>query len=396
MMSGLSDGRGLGATIGVVVARSGRLAGLGDPLSFAMALLESELADRPGIRLVSRDSRSCAEGARQAVEELARDENATIVVTLAGTEVLPAVADACEGLGVPCLSSTFPWQVYYYGRGADDDRPFDWTYHFCWGLDDIAETFADLWDRVDGSSQTVGCLWNDGPQGSWSRHPQRGFAPAARARGHRLVDPRPYREPAVGLGAQVRAFRDAEADVVTSAATGQDLALFRAQAAEDGWRPRLITCSRWLAYPPSVTRGGVRPAQADVATLAYWTPGHPYASSLDGTTAAELAESYEQATGRQWLQPLGLAYALFEVAAHALRTAGDPADRRAVAAALGGTRLRTMAGLLDWTAGPVPNVSTVPLAGAQWQQGTRHDYELTVVTHGQVDGLAVGGDLVTT
>ncbi|MGW4026495.1 hypothetical protein [Streptomyces sp. NPDC005009] len=91
-----------------------------------------------------------------------------------------------------------------------------------------------------------------------------------------------------------------------------------------------------------------------------------------------------------------MAYALFEVAAHALRAAGDPADRRAVAAALGSTRLRTMAGLLDWTAGPVPNVSTVPLAGAQWQQGTRHDYELTVVTHGQVDGLAVGGDLVTT
>ncbi|HZF87763.1 ABC transporter substrate-binding protein [Streptomyces sp.] len=386
-------------TVGVVVARSGRLADLGEPLDFAMTTLEPELARlRPAgrrIRLAGRDSRSCAEGARQAVDELVRDENAAIIVTLAGTQVLPAVADACEAAAVPCLSSTFPWQVYYYGRGADDEHPFDWTYHFCWGLDDIAEVFADLWERVDGARQTVGCLWNDGPQGTWSRHPEHGFAPAARARGHQLAEPAPYREPATRLDTHVKMFRDAGIDLVTSAATGQDLALFRTQAAESGWRPRLITCSRWLAYPPSVTRGGGQPAQAGVGTLAYWTPAHAYRSSLTGTTAAELAETYEQTTGRQWLQPLGLAYALFEVAAHALKTADDPTDRGAVAAALRRTRLRTMAGVLDWTTGPVPNVATVALAGGQWQPGTRHDYELTIVTPGHVDGPAVTADLVT-
>jgi branched-chain amino acid transport system substrate-binding protein len=399
MMSESRAGRERTMTVGVAVARSGRLANLGDPLDFAMTWLAPKLAGQgPAgfrIRLASRDSRSSADGARQAVEELVRDEKASIVLTLAGTEVLPAVADACEAAGVPCLSSTFPWQVYYYGRGADGRSPFDWTYHFCWGLDDIADTFADLWERVDGSRRPVGCLWNDGPQGAWSRHPRHGFAPAARARGHELLEPAPYREPATGLDAHVKTFRDAEIDIVTGAATGRDLALFRARAAEDGWQPRLLTCSRWLAYPPSVTHGGGQPAQAGVGTLVYWTPTHPYRSSIDGMTAAELAEIYEQTTGRQWLQPLGLAYALFEVAAHALRTAEDPTDRRSVATALGRTRLATMAGVLDWTHGPVPNVATVALAGGQWQQGTRHDYELTVVTPGKVDGLPVAGDLIT-
>jgi branched-chain amino acid transport system substrate-binding protein len=386
-------------TVGVAVARSGRLASLGDPLDFVLNRLAPKLAERGPcgypVRLVSRDTRSCAEGARQAVEELIQQEDAAIVVTLAGTEVLPAVADACEAAGVPCLSSTFPWQVYYYGRGADDDRPFHWTYHFCWGLDDIAGVFADLWEHVDGSGpvKPVGCLWNDGPQGMWSRHPERGFAPAARARGHRLVEPEPYREPATTLDAHVRAFREAGTDIVTSAATGSDLALFRARAAEEGWQPRLITCSRWLAYPPSVTRGGDLPAQAGVGTLAYWTPAHPYRSSIDGTTAGELADAYEQTTGRQSLQPLGLAYALLEVASHVLTTADDPTDRRSVAATLGKTRLDTMAGPLDWTRGPVPNIATVALAGGQWQPGTRHDYELTIVTPGRVEGLSATGDL---
>ncbi|MDT9683940.1 ABC transporter substrate-binding protein [Streptomyces sp. TRM76323] len=387
-------------TVGVVVARTGRLASLGDPLAFALDLLRPRLdAVRRGgrrypLRLVARDSRSTAEGAREAVRELIADEDARIVLTLAGTQVLPAVADACEEAGVPCLSSAFPWQVYYFGRGADERRPFSWTYHFCWGLDDIAETFADLWEHAAGPGRTVGCLWNDGPQGTWSRHAERGFAPAALARGHRLVDPGGYREPAESLDDHVTAFEAAGADIVTSAATARDLALFRARAAERGHTPRLITCSRWLAYPPTTTGGGDRPAQDRVATLVYWTPSHPYRSSLDGTTAADLAEAYEQATGGQWLQPLGLAYALFEVAHHALATADDPADPASLAAAVSRTRLETVAGPLDWTAGPVPNIATIRLAGGQWQPGERHPYELAVVTGGRVEGLRPTADLL--
>ncbi|MEV5599167.1 ABC transporter substrate-binding protein [Streptomyces sp. NPDC052496] len=394
------DGAGRTLAVGVVAARTGRLAGLGDPLDFAASFLRPRLTRLTNggrtypVRLVCRDSRSTADGGRQAVRELVADEDVRIVVTLAGTQVLPAVADACEEAGVPCVSSAFPWQVYYYGRGAGDATPFRHTYHFCWGLDTIADTFADLWEAVGGPGRTVGCLWNDGPQGAWSRDAERGFAPVARARGHHLVDPSAYTEPATDLSGHVAAFAAAGADLVTSAATGRDLALFRATAAELGATPRLITCSRWLAYPPSATGPARQPAQANVATLVYWTPAHPYRSSLDGTTAAQLADAYEQATGRQWLQPLGLAHALFEVAAHALRTADDPTDPAAVAAAVGRTRLDTVAGRLDWTAGPVPNVATVPLAGGQWQPGSRHDYELAVVTNPHVDGLPVGADLL--
>lgn len=158
--------------MGVVIARTGRLSKSGDPLAFAMSRVEPELrrvkngGPSHEVRLASRDSRSCADGTREAVRELVRDEGARIVLTLAGTEVLPAVADTCEEEGVPCVSGTFPWQVYYHGRGGTDRRPFCWTYHFCRGLDDIAETFADLWEAAGGSARTVGCLWNDGPQGT--------------------------------------------------------------------------------------------------------------------------------------------------------------------------------------------------------------------------------------
>ena len=43
-MSEFSDGRERVLTVGVAVARSGRLANLGDPLDFAMTLMEEKLA----------------------------------------------------------------------------------------------------------------------------------------------------------------------------------------------------------------------------------------------------------------------------------------------------------------------------------------------------------------
>jgi branched-chain amino acid transport system substrate-binding protein len=42
-----------------------------------------------------------------------------------------------------------------------------------------------------------------------------------------------------------------------------------------------------------------------------------------------------------------------------------------------------MAGPLDWTSGPVPNVATVALAGGQWKAGTRHPQDLRVIVKPQ-------------
>ncbi|MFI9308823.1 ABC transporter substrate-binding protein [Streptomyces triculaminicus] len=387
-----------GLCVGAVVARTGRSARPGEPLDYVLDRLAPHLArgtDGTGlrpVRLARRDSRCEADGARRAVAELVRDEGASVVVAMGGGAVLPAVAEACEVLGIPCVSTVFPWHAYVYGGGAEPPvRPRRWTYHFAWGLDDIATVFAEMWERV-GSGRTVGALWNDGLQGRLLRHPRHGFPPVAAARGHTLVDPGGYREPAACFASHIRRFQETGVEIVTSAATVEDLALFHRQAGEAGLRPRLITCSRRLTCPrANAATDGLRGTR--VATLVYWTPRHPFRSSLDGTTAQQLARDYRRATGRLWLQPLGPAHALLEVAAHALATAPDPTDRYAVAAAVARMRLDTIAGPLDFTAGPTPNVALLPLVGGQWRR--RHDRapELALVTTTRLPGLAPDADL---
>ncbi|GGS76121.1 hypothetical protein GCM10010156_38600 [Planobispora rosea] len=388
--------------VGVVIAQTGRLSRLGDPLAFVLRRLTPQLAHvrngnrRLPLRIAVRDSQSDPTHARQAVRELAAEEGAHIVLTMAGTQVLPAVVDTCEELQVPCVSTTFPWQAYVHRPGARQRKRFEWTYHFAWGLDDIAAVFADMWERL-GPARTVGCLWNDDLQGRLLRHDRDGFAPVAERRGHTLIDPGGYREPAADLHAHIDHLRRHGAEVVTSAATAADLALFHGQARRSGLHPRLITCSRWLAYPHAGVAGSCAAdeglAQARVATLVYWTPNHPYRSSLDGATAADLAEAYQRDTGNPWLQPLGLAHALVEVARHALAEAADPTDRRAIAQAIARTRIETIAGPLDWTSGPTPNIALVPLVGGQWQE-TRHGHDLAVVTNTALPDLPVTADLL--
>ncbi|ONK15198.1 ABC transporter substrate-binding protein [Streptomyces sp. MP131-18] len=381
--------------IGAVVPLTGRLAPLGTPLSFVLRALAPRLARLHGggrrrVRIAVRDSRSDPAAARLAVRQLAVEERAQIVLTMAGTHVLPAVTETCEALGVPCVSTTFPWQAYVHARGAEGRPPFRWTYHFAWGLDDIAAVFAELWESAGGG--TVGCLWNDDLQGHLLR---RDFASAAAARGHSLVDPGAYREPAAGFRPHLDTLLAHGTELITSAATAEDLALFLREARQSGLRPRLLTCSRWLTYPytqTSVSRQVHEElADARVATLVYWSPDHPHRSGFDGTTCADLARAYEEETGGPWLQPLGLAHALVEVAAHALSTAADPTDRAAVADAVAGSRVPTIAGVLDWAAGPTPNIALLPLAGGQWQPGPRGP-RLAVVANSTAPGEPLRGE----
>ncbi|KAA2252465.1 ABC transporter substrate-binding protein [Solihabitans fulvus] len=362
--------------VGVVLPCTGRLRQLGEPLTFVLDIVRGQ-ARRRGVSFIVADSRSTPEGARHAVRRLVRDERVSMVLTLGGTQVLPAVARACEELAVPCLSTTLPWQVFHRARR----QPAHFAHHMCWGLDGIASAFAQLWEAAVGTA-LVGVVWNDGPQGTALRDPSHGFLPLVASRGHRVLDPGGYREGSVDFGPHVEAFRSAGVDVVTSAATAADLAAFAEAASSRGFRPRLITCSRWLAYPFGAKAAGV----ADIGTVVAWTPRHPYRASLSDHTGEELAADYQRGTGLPWSQPLGLAHALVEVAVHVLTVAHDPTDPDQVVQALRRTRLDTIVGPIDFPAGPIPTVATLPLAGGQWRERAGRT-ELVVVTNADVPAV---------
>ncbi|WP_230626001.1 hypothetical protein [Cupriavidus necator] len=132
-----------------------------------------------------------------------------------------------------------------------------------------------------------------------------------------------------------------------------------------------------------------------LSTEVWWSPSHPFKSSVTGQSAQQLAADYEKASGRQWTQPLGFAHALFEIAVDTFRRTKDIDSNIAVRDALAATNVNTIVGKVAWGNGPVRNVAKTPLVGGQWIRGQKHRFDLAIVSNQQAPAVPLSGPLRT-
>ena len=132
-----------------------------------------------------------------------------------------------------------------------------------------------------------------------------------------------------------------------------------------------------------------------IATEIWWTPNHPFSSSLTGAKASELSAQYE-ATGKQWTQFVGFVHALFEVALDVLARAGST-DKQKISDAAAATKLDTIVGPIQYGANGLPrNISPTSLVGGQWQKskaGSKYPLDLLVTNNKLSPEIPVTGTL---
>jgi branched-chain amino acid transport system substrate-binding protein len=210
--------------------------------------------------------------------------------------------------------------------------------------------------------------------------------------GYSIVDPGFYPNGTQDFTAQISAFKDGDAQVLLGVPIPPDFTTFWTQAKQQDYNPIIATIGKALLFPSSIEALG--DIGDNLGTEVWWTPSHPYESSVTGQSSQELAEAYESETGKQWTQPLGFAHALFEVAAAALEQAGGT-DAQGLADALAELQVSTIVGDLDWTSGPVPNVAKTPLVGGQWRASTEgdHPFDLVVVSNSEAPDIPTGGEV---
>jgi branched-chain amino acid transport system substrate-binding protein len=143
---------------------------------------------------------------------------------------------------------------------------------------------------------------------------------------------------------------------------------------------------------PSVVQSISDDLGENLTTEIWWTPSHPFESSLTGETALELADAYTEATESQWTQPIGFAHALFEVTVDVLQRTEDLDDGSSIVAAIQETDLDTIVGHISWADGPVPNVAKTPLVGGQWQSGGDWPLDLVITANSLVPDIPLGGE----
>ncbi len=395
--SGQSGSTG-GTTIRIahIVPQTGPLAGFTEPDAYLLDLVRAVYAKGVQVggttyqlEIITKDAASDSNRAAEAAREAILQDQVDLIVTGVTPTVANPVSDQAEAAGVPCIASIVPWESWFTGRGGDPATGFRYTFCFFTGVSGETKAVPPVWQRLTDTNGVIGALWPNNSDGDAFRG---GFTPAIEQIGFRLVDPGPYAEPASDYSAQIARFRTDDVQIFTGVPAPPDFATFWRQSRQNGFLPRHAYVHKAILFPAGVEALG--DLGENLMTSAWWTPDLPYTSSLDGTTAKVLAEGYQQQSGRQWLQPMGFTYALFEVAFAALKASADPKDRDAVADALRSMQTETIVGPLDFGGGPAPNVAFTPVFPTQWQRGTgAYPYELVIVDNTLAPDVQVTGDV---
>jgi branched-chain amino acid transport system substrate-binding protein len=389
-------GGGDAIRIGYVSPETGPLAPFGETDQYVIAAFQEFFAQHPiqvggrtyPVEILKRDSQSDANRAADVAADLILNNGIHLMLVSSTPDTANPVSDQCEANGMPCVATMTPWQPWFFGRGGQPDSSFEWTFLFFWGLEDVEAVYADMWDQV-ATNRTAGALWPNDPDGLAWGNPSSGFPPAVAQRGYSIIDPGNYANGSQDFSAQIAAFRDANAEIFLGVPIPPDFTTFWRQAAQQGYQPRIATVGKAVLFPSSVEALG--PLGVDLGTEVWWSPSHPFTSSLTGQTAAELAAAYTEGTGRQWSQPIGFAHALFEVAAAAFSAVDSLDDRQGIADAIAQLRIDTVVGPLDWSTGPVRNVAKTPLVGGQWRTGAENPFDLVIVSNIQHPEIPAAG-----
>ncbi|HET8746335.1 MAG TPA: ABC transporter substrate-binding protein [Ramlibacter sp.] len=384
--------------IGYVSPQTGPLAPFGEADKWVIEQMKSAFRNgvtvggkKYDVQVVLKDSQSNPNRAGEVANDLILKDKVALILTAGTPETANPVSDACELNEVPCVSSVVPWQPWFFGRKGDPATGFNWTYHVFWGLEDVIANYTNGWKSVATNKKVGGLFPNDGDGNAWGDK-ELGFPKPLAQMGFSLTDPGRFQNGTQDFSAQIAKFKADGVEIVTGVVIPPDAKTFLTQARQQGFKPKVVTLGKALLFPGAIEALG--DLGNGLTTEVWWSPSHPFTSSLTKQSARQLAEAYEAGTKKQWTQPIGFAHALFEVAANSLARSKSvkPNDVRD---AIAGTNLQTVVGPVKWGGqGPFKNVSKTPLVLGQWVKGTgKNKYELVIVNNEAFKQIPAAGQL---
>jgi branched-chain amino acid transport system substrate-binding protein len=403
-MSGLpmpAIAQGTAIKLGYVSPQTGPLAAFAEADNFIIdGFKAAAKAAGMNVEVIVKDSQSNPNRAAEVASELIVDDGINLMLVASTPETTNPVTTTCEAEEVPCISTVAPWQPWFIGQQANPGDPGSWkpfnsAFHFFWGLEDVIAVFTNMWAQVETNKSVGGLFPNDGDGNAWG-DPNVGFPPVLDKLGYKLTDPGRYQNLTDDFSAQINAFKQANCEIITGVMIPPDFTTFWNQAKQQGFTPKVASIGKAILFPQAVEALG--DAGHNLSSEVWWSPSHPFKSSLTGASSADLAAGFTEATGRPWTQPIGFVHALFEVASDVMKRVGDPSDSAAVIEAIAATKLDTIVGPLAWDGANLPpfaqkNVAKTPLVGGQWRLKDGGGYDLVITDNQTAPNIPTGGTM---
>jgi len=393
--------KGSAMKIGYVSPRTGPLAAFAEADTFVLEGFKAVAkAQGLNIEVIVKDSQSNPNRAADVAKELIVQNKVNLMLVASTPETTNPVATICETEETPCISTVAPWQPWFIGQQANPAdpnswKPFKYAFHFFWGLEDVIAVYTNMWQQIETNKSVGGLFPNDGDGNAWGDK-KVGFPPVLEKLSYKLSDPGRYQNLSDDFSAQINAFKSAQCEIVTGVVIPPDFTTFWSQAKQLGFTPKVASIGKALLFPQALDALGK--AGHNLSTEVWWTPNHPFKSSLTGQSSADLAAGFTKATGRPWTQPIGFAHALFELAVDVLKRAGDPTDPETLAKTIAATKLDTIVGRIAWGGDNLPpfaakNVAKTPLVGGQWRLKEGGGYDLVITDNKTAPDIAAASKM---
>ena len=203
---------------------------------------------------------------------------------------------------------------------------FKWTYHAFWGIQDLANVQLNMWDTLK-TNKKVGVMWPNDADGQSDADPKTGLRVYYNPDGYSVVDGGRFQNGSEDFTTQISKFKAAGCDIVSGVMIPPDFTNFWKQCFQQGFKPMAITMAKALLFPSALEALGK--IGYGLSSEVWWSPSHPFTSSLTGQTCQQLADAYESSTGKQWTQPI-MHYEVFEVVVDALKRTTNVDDKQVI------------------------------------------------------------------
>ena len=347
-----------------------------------------------------KDSQSNPNRAAEVAKDLIVQDKIDLMLVASTPETTNPVSTQCEIEEVPCISTVAPWQPWFIGRQANPaavrrpGRPSTTPITSSGASRTSSRSSPTCGARSRPTNRSAACspttatampgaTSRSASRRCWRRAATSSPTPAATRT-----------SPTISRRRSARS-RAPTAEIVTGVVLPPDFTTFWKQALQQGFKPKVASIGKAILFPVAVEALGKD--GNNLSSEVWWSPSHPFKSSLTGMSAKELADAYEAATKKQWTQPIGFVHALFEVAVDVLKRAPER-DAKATVAAIAATNLDTVVGKVQWNGANLPpfaakNVAKTPLVGGQWRVKDGNKYDIVITDNRTAPDIPVGGKM---
>ena len=377
------------------------LVGRCNPASGAMAGFgqASPWADRKALELINRDggiyikkldkklpvrmklvdTRSDVSKATDLAAKLILDDRIDVMIALHTPPMVNAITAVCERLQTPCIALGAPLESWLMaGR-------YKWSYQAFWSVSqDFYPLCKGLWSRIP-TNRVIGLAVNSDIDGM-------GFGGAIKdlmpGHGYEVVAPGAFPYGTQDFSALIKIWKQKQVEILFGNLEPADWAVCWDQCRQTGFLPKVATVSRAILFPRAVEALAGNLADG-LTSEVWWSPHHPFSSSLSSQSAEELCRAWTDETQKQWIQPLGFNHAAYEILADALNRC-QSLDKGEIREAIAATDLETIVGPIKFNR---DHYTRTPLVGGQWVRGGRFPWRLDLVYNRQQPGIPLTGEM---